>query len=85
MFHVYVRRSQTTGRFYVGSTGNIQDRLHRHNSGQSKATCHGVPWTLIYLETHPSRSEVTRREKYFKTGKGRDEIQRLPQVQFSLG
>ena len=84
MFHVYVLRSQTTGRFYVGSTGNLQDRLHRHNSGQSKATRHGVPWTLIYCEPHPSRSAATKREMYFKTGKGRDEIQRLPQVQLSL-
>jgi putative endonuclease len=76
MFHVYVLWSQSTGRTYVGSTQNIHDRLSRHNSGRSKATGHGAPWKLVHSEEFLTRSEAVLRERYYKTGKGREEIQR---------
>lgn len=83
-FHVYVLRSQVTGRLYVGSTGNLENRLFRHNTGQSKATKAGAPWDLVYSDAHPDRSSATKREMYLKTGKGRDELRRLPSQQLRL-
>jgi putative endonuclease len=77
MYHVYVLRSTVTGRLYTGSTADIQDRLRRHNAGECKATRHGVPWTLVYTEAYPTRAEAFRREQYFKTGRGREELERL--------
>jgi putative endonuclease len=77
MFFVYVLRSGKTGRTYVGSCQDVADRLYRHNSGQSKSTCHGVPWLLVCQEAHATRAEAVRRELYFKTGNGRDELTRL--------
>ncbi len=62
MFWVYVLRSEVTG---------------RRNSGQSPATRHGVPWTLVYREGLETKVEAVRRELYFKTGKGRDELDRI--------
>jgi hypothetical protein len=38
MFYVYVLRSRKTGRRYVGSCENVEDRLQRHSAGHSKAT-----------------------------------------------
>jgi putative endonuclease len=73
-FHVYVLRSEATGRLYVGSTSDIDARLGRHNRGESKATKHGVPWALVHQEEFASRSEAVRREMYYKTGKGREEL-----------
>jgi putative endonuclease len=77
MFHCYVLRSEKTGRRYVGSCENLSDRIHRHNAGESKATKHGVPWVLIHSESFATRSEATKRERYYKTGRGRDELDRL--------
>ena len=77
MFYVYVLRSSKTGRRYVGSCEDLEDRLRRHNDGSSKATRHGLPWVLIYSESFSSRVEAVRRERYFKTGRGRDELDRL--------
>ncbi len=74
MFHVYVLRSATTGRRYVGSCEDVDERLRRHNLGHSKATRHGIPWILVYCESFSSRAEATRRERYFKTGHGREEL-----------
>ena len=77
MFHVYVLKSEKTGRRYVGSCENLETRLRRHNLGQSKATCHGVPWTLVHSETFSNRADATRRGRYYKSGRGRDELDQL--------
>ena|SRR6478672_5853409 len=50
MFHVYVLRSSRTGRRYVGSCEDLDERVRRHNLGHSKATRHGIPWTLIQVK-----------------------------------
>jgi predicted GIY-YIG superfamily endonuclease len=38
---------------------------------------HGIPWSLIYMEEFATRSEAVRRERYFKTGRGREELERF--------
>ena len=76
-FWTYVLRSEITSRLYVGSCADLNDRLYRHNSGQSKATMHGVPWKLVHSEPFETRSDAVRREQFFKTGKGRDELARI--------
>ncbi|MBA3960730.1 MAG: GIY-YIG nuclease family protein [Chthoniobacterales bacterium] len=77
MFHLYVLRSSKTGRRYVGSCENIEARLERHNAGHSKATRSGTPWVVVHEESFPSRAEAVRKERHFKTGRGRDELERL--------
>ena len=77
MFHVYVLRSGKTGRRYVGSCEDLVDRVRRHNNSESKATRHGVPWILIHVEKFETRSAALTRERYYKTGRGRDELDRL--------
>lgn len=77
MFHLYVLRSEKTGRRYVGSTQDVAARLRQHNSGQSRATKYGVPWRLIHEEQFPTRAEAVQRERFYKTGKGRDLLDQL--------
>ena len=77
MFYVYVLKSAKTGRRYVGSCESLDDRLRRHNNGESKATKHGVPWHLVLSERCESRAAAMLREKYYKTGRGREELDRL--------
>jgi putative endonuclease len=77
MFRVYVLKSARTGRRYVGSCEDVDERLRRHNLGHSKATRHGVPWTLLHIESVRTRAEAAQRERYYKTGRGRDELDRL--------
>lgn len=69
MFFVYILLSSVTSRYYVGSTSDLDDRLQRHNSGRSKATKHGIPWTLVHSETFPCRDEAVRREREIKSWK----------------
>jgi len=74
MLYCYVLRSQKTGRRYVGSCEDREERLRRHNAGDTKATKHGIPWSLIHSEAFSTRGEATARERYYKTGRGRDEL-----------
>jgi len=77
MFYCYVLRSERTGRCYVGSCENLTERVRRHNAGESKATKHGVPWVLVHSESFVTRSEAAQREGYYKSGRGRDELDRF--------
>ncbi len=77
MFYVYVLRSTKTGRRYVGSCEDLDARVRRHNLGHSKATRHGMPWTLIHSERFLNRADAVRKEMYYKSGRGRDELDRL--------
>jgi len=78
MFYVYVLRSKETGRRYIGSCADVDDRLRRHNAGESKATKHGIPWIVLHVEKFATRSAAMSRERYYKTGRGRDELNLLP-------
>jgi putative endonuclease len=77
MFYVYVLKSVKTGRRYVGSCENVEERVRRHNAGHSKATRHGIPWTVLLSESFLTCEEAVRKERYYKTGRGRDELRRL--------
>ena len=77
MFTTYVLRSQATNRFYTGSTSDFDTRFRRHNEDASASTKHRGPWDLVYREDFATRSEAFRRERYFKSGKGREELKML--------
>src|SRR6267143_2787706 len=77
MFHVYVLRSAKTGRRYIGSCENVDERVRRHNAGHSKATRHGIPWRMLHSESFATRKEAVAKENYYKTGRGREELAKL--------
>ena len=70
-YYVYVLKSVSTGRSYIGHSGNLINRVEEHNSGKSLATHGRGPWELVYHEIFKSRSDAMKREKYFKTQIGR--------------
>jgi putative endonuclease len=77
MFHVYVLKSQKCGRRYVGFCENLETRIRRHDLGRSNGTHHGVAWILVHSENCSNRAEPTKKEKYYKSGRGRDELDQL--------
>lgn len=71
---VYVIRSSVDGRFYVGMTIHVERRVAEHNSGRTKSTKGYIPWVLFFSEEHLNREEARKREKYLKTGYGKQWI-----------
>jgi putative endonuclease len=76
MYFTYVLQSLMTNKFYYGSTQDLEKRLEVHNSGLVNYTSKFMPWILVYSETFETRIEAMKREKYFKTGAGRDFIKK---------
>ncbi len=77
MFYVYVLRSRTTDRLYVGHTSDLTQRLGQHNHGITKSTKNRGPWDLVHREAYDTRSEAMRRERFLKSGQGREELKKL--------
>ena len=77
MFTTYILQSETSGRFYVGHTENIESRLQRHNSGAVVSTHNKGPWKLVYQEHFQTRSLANRRELEIKAKKSRAYIDKL--------
>lgn len=71
MFYVYILKSEKSGQWYTGSTGNLRKRLSQHNLGQSTWTKGGVPWKLIYYEACLFEEDAQARELYLKSGVGK--------------
>ncbi len=76
-YYVYVLRSLKDGRRYIGSTGNLERRLSEHDRGLVKSTRHRRPLELVYHEVFDSKEEAQERERFFKSGKGREYLQQL--------
>jgi putative endonuclease len=77
MFYTYVLKSFKNGNLYTGSTNNIVRRLSEHNNGQTKYTKIAGPFELIYKETYNTKTEAIKREKFLKTGKGRELLKEI--------
>ena len=79
-YHLYVLENLEK-HTYVGQTNDLERRLLEHNDPNFHGTLYTKrfkgPWRLIYEEELQTRSEAMLREKFFKTGKGRDFIAKL--------
>lgn len=71
MYYVYLLKSLSSEKTYIGMTNEISLRIKEHNSGKSKFTSRYMPWKLIYIEEMNTREEARKREKYFKSAAGR--------------
>ena len=55
-----------------GVTDDLEKRLHEHNNYKNRWTSGKGTWKLVYYEKFNSRSEALKREKFFKSGEGRE-------------
>lgn len=62
---------------YVGMTKNLEERISRHNSGREKTTKPYLPYELIFSEVCEDRIEARRREKYWKSGFGKERLRQI--------
>lgn len=82
-YYVYVLQSLKDGKFYIGFANNLRRRLSEHCQGKNISTAKRLPVKLIYFEGHLSGEDARRREKYFKTTKGKVALRAI--IQQSLG
>jgi putative endonuclease len=78
-WYVYVLQSQKDHMFYIGSTSDLKRRFQQHQRGENISTAKRLPFELIYFEGHRSKDDAWRREKYFKTTKGKVTLRKVLQ------
>ncbi len=76
-YTVYILQSEANGSYYIGSTGDLNERLFRHNQGRSRYTKRGIPWLLVHTEQFDTRSAAVKRERQIKNRKSKDFIEAL--------
>jgi len=77
MYFVYIIESSKNKRIYTGITSDLSKRLKEHNNGENISTKAYKPWNILYSEEYDSRTKAAKREKYLKSGKGREYIKKL--------
>jgi len=70
---VYIIKSISRNRYYIGYTIDIERRVREHNAGSAKSTRPFGPWKLIYSESFDKKSDAYKREYHLKHAKGRKE------------
>ncbi len=81
-YYVYILSSIYQDFLYVGFTHNLKKRFQEHNNSEELSTKHYVPFILIHYEAYRNEKDAKRREKYFKTTKGKTTLKTMLQEYF---
>lgn len=76
-YYVYVLSSTKRNYHYIGITDDIERRVSQHNKGYNKTTKPYYPYKIIIKESYDDRGAARKREKWLKSGVGRDYIKNL--------
>ncbi|MCB0823881.1 MAG: GIY-YIG nuclease family protein [Bacteroidales bacterium] len=77
MYYVYAIKSLNRNYIYVGISDNPDRRINQHNSGYERTTKPYRPFKTILIEMFVSRVEARKREKYLKSGAGKEFLKTL--------
>jgi len=76
-YFTYILKSLKTGKYYIGSTNNLESRLKRHNSGKVISTKNSRPWIRAYFEESSTLRDSRAREAEIKRYKSGNAFKKL--------
>ena len=72
MIYVYILESVAVpGRYYIGVTVDLRERLARHNAGAVRHTSKYAPWRIKIYIAFNDRDQAFAFERYLKSASGR--------------
>ena len=74
---IYALKSLSHNYIYIGQTKNLANRFKRHNNGHEKTTRHYRPFKIIYTERADNRLKARLREKFLKSGFGKEYLKNI--------
>ncbi len=77
MFYVYAIKSRNRNYIYVGMTSDLIRRITQHTSGYERTTKPYAPFDTPYTEECATRLMARSREKYLKSGVGKEFLRTL--------
>ncbi|MFH1497990.1 MAG: GIY-YIG nuclease family protein [Verrucomicrobiota bacterium] len=75
-------QSESDDGLYIGFSSDLKRRLKEHQSGRSMSTRHRGPWVLIYYESYLCEEDALGRERFLKSGAGRQLLQKQCAIHF---
>ena len=72
IYYVYVIRSLEKKYIYVGLTNNPDRRITEHNARKERTTRSYAPFETILIEKFSTRVKAREREKFLKSGTGKE-------------
>lgn len=74
MYYLYIIRSSTDKKFYTGITNDLERRLEEHNghNTSTRSTVNRTNFELIHVEECQTMVEARLKEKFWKSGQGRE-------------
>ncbi len=73
MHFLYVLKSKSHNRTYIGIAADVDKRLSEHNRGRVRSTKFYAPYKLIHLEKFATKTEARRRELELKNNTSKKE------------
>lgn len=73
-FYVYILKSISSGKLYIGQTNNFERRFQEHLRGKHPSTRNRGPWEVVFVIPRNSRSEAVLLERKLKKMKRPDRI-----------
>lgn len=76
-YYVYILQSKKDSELYVGCTNDLKKRIKEHNDGLVFSTQGKRPYVIIHYEAFLHKKDAYLREKWLKTGWGRNQIKKI--------
>lgn len=77
MAYVYILESLKSGRYYIGSTTNLEKRIKKHTSGAVHTTRRFLPLRLVFYKEYSDIKEAMRIEYRLKRLKRKDYLKKI--------
>ncbi len=72
IYYVYAISSKRRKYIYVGLSDDWMKRIQKHNDGKERTPRAYRPFNALLVEKYPSRVLARKREKYLKSGVGKE-------------
>jgi putative endonuclease len=76
MYYAYIIESASSGKWYYGSTENLEVRLEGHNKGLNVSTRNRGPWKYIFVRPFDAKSDARAFELRLKKLRNKEFIRR---------
>ena len=76
-YWLYILKSKTSDKYYIGISQNPQVRLHYHKNLEKGFTSRYRPWEIVFTKEFPDRQQAQMIEKKIKSWKSRIMIEKI--------
>ena len=76
-YYVYILFSESLGKYYIGSSGNVTERLRKHLTKHSGFTGRAKDWEIVYKKDFENKQAALLKEKEIKNWKSIYMVEKL--------